>query len=355
MTRESVKILKGALDKGEDGRIILRGVVDPASLRLLNRPDYQREVLPSQVRDLLEAMKAGERVPDIEVGMRGASHHVREGVFYLQDPVYIIDGLQRVTAGIEFSARGGEPHIGVAVHFGTDEKWERVRFKTVNVDRTRLSANILLRNLKEENAAVEMLYKLTDDKSFAMSGRVCWDQRKRVEHLVSARTYLRTIARLHGRFGPVGGHSLDETAKSLQNMMQKIGRSTMRDNVVFFFNVIEQAFRIKAITIKEGSTHMRDNFLHMLARFFASHQIFWRENRLFVDVDTIRKIGQFDSHDPEISRLASAGSSAIDMLYFRFFNHVNSGRRTNRLVEDGIESAAIPGKNGKSTTVTADA
>src|SRR3954452_16034050 len=120
--RESVKVLKAALD--EDGAdIILRGVIAPDSLHLLQVDDYQREILPfARIRDLVGALENGN-VPDIVLGMRGGAYHDRDGVFYLQDPVFIIDGLQRTTAAKHLLMKGGrEPRLGVKVHFNTSKE-----------------------------------------------------------------------------------------------------------------------------------------------------------------------------------------------------------------------------------------
>jgi hypothetical protein len=102
MARTSVKVINAALDEvniqGDGNQIVLRGVLDNDSLDLLQVSEYQREILPqSKIMDLIDAMKTG-RVPDVELGMRGGDYREKDGVFYLQDSVHIIDGLQRISA-----------------------------------------------------------------------------------------------------------------------------------------------------------------------------------------------------------------------------------------------------------------
>ena len=95
---DSVKIVHGALDETPENELILRGVIDPLSLGKLKIDEYQREVLSSAKISKIKKGLRARRVPDIVLGMRG--HRIREvdGSVYLLDPVYIIDGLQRVTA-----------------------------------------------------------------------------------------------------------------------------------------------------------------------------------------------------------------------------------------------------------------
>lgn len=331
--RESVKIVNAALDE-TDGRIILRGVIHPDSLRLLKAAPYQREVLEaSKINALMSALATGN-VPDVELGMRGEEFSAREDIVYLQDTVYIIDGLQRVTAGIQLLEQGAghQPRIGAAIHFNTDEKWERDRFKILNLYRSKLSPNVLLRNMKEDNQAVEILYALCEDRNFVLKGRVCWHQNMLKEHLITARTYVRTAGILHGHLGPGRSTQTDAIANGAQAIMEKTGPNVFRANIRTFFDLVDQCWGIQRIAIKSGAVYLRGNFLCCLANLCSRHDVFWKENRLFVEKDLMRKIAQFPVADPEISRLASAGGMAADILYRLLVEHVNNGKRTKRLV-----------------------
>ncbi len=106
---KSVKIINGALHESplRGGTIILRGVIDAGSLKTLRFDDYQREALPlSSLNKLAAALKAGESLPDIEIGMRGARTRNTGDDWYLQDECYVIDGQQRVNACINASSHG---------------------------------------------------------------------------------------------------------------------------------------------------------------------------------------------------------------------------------------------------------
>lgn len=333
MARESVKVFNGALDE-EGSSIVLRGVVDPKSLHLLKTPPYQREVMPiGKISEILQGLKTG-KVPDIELGMRGGDYREREGAFYLQDDIYIIDGLQRVTAGIMMLQEGGEllPRIGCSVHFNTDEKWERQRFEILNVKRTKVSPNILLRNMREELELISMLYNLTTrDPSFVLNRRVCWDQRMLRDHVISALTLLKTVCLLHAHLGP--GRSLDyyNLANGGQKIFDKVGKNIFRDNIKTFFDILDECWGVKAIVFKEGASYMKGMFLFCLAMVFSGHINFWRENRLVVDKDMRRKLALFPVADPTVRQLAGASGQARVMLLTMMVNHINSGKRSKRL------------------------
>lgn len=329
--RESVKLVHAALDEvGND--IVLRGVIDPASLSLLKVATYQREVLPlSKIRDLAEGLKKST-VPDIDLGMRGQTYLERDGAFYLQNDVYIIDGLQRRTAALELMKNGDIPRLGATVHFGTTESWERDRFRILNVARSKLSPNVLLRNLRSDIPFVEMLYQLTFDRQFVLSGRVCWEQRMLRNHLLTSLTLMKTVGRLHENFGAgLKDHGHEDLAKNMDKIMRKSGRSVIRDNIKTFWEIVDECWDVKNVQFKEGAVYLRGTFLLVLASLFANYQNFWRDTELFVEKPLRRKIAMFPISDPHVANLASASGPSRNILYQMMLDHVNSGKRLHRL------------------------
>src|SRR5271157_1389950 len=128
-TKEVIKLMNAALDEDEHGNIILRGVLVPETLNYLKVDTYQREILPlAKINDLITAFDTSA-VPDVELGMRGGNVQEKAGIFTLEDPTYIIDGQQRITAAKEYTKKGKIPRLGAVVHFNTTEKWERDRFR----------------------------------------------------------------------------------------------------------------------------------------------------------------------------------------------------------------------------------
>lgn len=348
MATNSIKITNAALEEGPNDTIRLRGVVDSSCLHLLKSAPYQREALPlAKLGDLIEVYKTGGSVPDIELGMRGQHYVTRGDDFYLQDDVFMIDGLQRVTAAIQAMQLGCElpPRIGARISFSTDEKWEREQFRILNQDRTKLSPSILIRNMKETNEAVAMLYNLCKDSSFVLNGRVCWQQGMNRTELVTALTFLKVAGRLHGFTGRGRSNNQAEVASALERSMKTVGRNIMRDNLKTFFDVVEQCWGIRRVTYKQGAAHLSTTFMSCLADLFSNHYDFWKgdnETRLFVSQDLIRKLALFPIvSDPGVSNLAGSGGKAMEMLYTLLFNHINSGKRTRRLKTRGTPTLVM--------------
>lgn len=336
MSRESIKFIHAALDEVDGREIILRGTVSPDSLTRLKVDTYQRETLPlTHIKQLVRAFEEGSSVPDIVLGMRGGDFTEREGVFYLKDDVYIIDGLQRTQAAIQYMHdRGGVPRLGAAVHFGTDFEWERKLFQILNGGlRVKLSPNVLLRNEKHDHEVIEVLHALTTtDKTCVMRDRVCWKQRMDRQHLISAMTFLKVATMLHSHVA-LGGRcqALDELIKAAEKMSEKVGIATFGANIRAFFALIDECWGITSVHFKEGAAYMRLTFLVTLASLFSRHVDFWRGDKLTVDADLRRKVKGFPLTDPNVRNLTAASGKARYMLYQLLLDHVNSGKRTKRL------------------------
>lgn len=338
MADGSVKVVSGMLDldRDESGEeyIILRGVIDPTSLERLQVDDYQREQLAAPK---IERIKEGIRnrgVPDIVLGMRGEKYLEREGAMYLQDPVYIIDGFQRVTAAMSLmgEADGILPRLGVKLHFGTDYEFEKELFDKLNLEQTRLSGNVTLRNRRSTNPTMEALYKLTADKGFAMKDQICWGQNMRRGELISAVTYIKVAAMLHSHAGPGRSSGVVELAEGLKKIMGNVGQRKLVENVRIYFEIIDMCWGIRRVHYRGGATYLKSGFLLQLARVFSDHAVFWKDDLLTVDRTVQRKLSQFPISDPEVMRLSSTGGMANELLYQLLVNHINSGRRTHRLV-----------------------
>lgn len=331
MARTSIKMINAALDDVE-GDIILRGVVDPASLAHLLVADYQREQLPaSTIRELAKALQKGG-VPDIVLGMRGGSFIEREGAFYLQDDVFIIDGLQRRTAALTLLDGGSAPRLGATVAFNTNEASERELFRKLNTSRVRLSPNVLMRNARHDNQAADLLFNICKDSTFALHDRVSWAQSMRREHLLTALVLLKTTSRLHARFSPgLLATNQGEMLQIMERLVLKIGRSAVRNNVKTFWEVLDHAFNVRNTTFKGTAPYLRQAFLVSLAKIFAKHEDFWSDTKFVVSPSLRKKIALFPLTDPYVANLCSATGAAANILYTVLVDHINSGKRTGRL------------------------
>lgn len=333
---ESVKVLKAAMDEDEQ---ILRGIIAPESLDLLQVDDsYQREVLPlAKIADLTAAIEKGS-VPDIVLGMRGTAVTARDGVYYLHDPVFIIDGLQRVTAAKRLLAKDSakSPRIGAMIHFNTTKVWERLRFRILNVERTKLSTNVVLRNDRADVPVLDTLYRLCTDRGFVLADRVCWQQRMTRDHLITAVSFVKVVGALHSRFGVSQSFGIDQLVRRLQSVHDKYGQGLVRENTRLFFEVIDSCWGVRRITFREGAAYMYLNFLTSLATIFTKFDEFWKNNGLSVERDIRRKLQTFPLDDPYVAKLAAGGNPARPLLYRYLLDHINSGKRTRRLVDPAI-------------------
>jgi|SRR5215831_834999 len=329
----SVKVLDAALEeRGEF--IILRGVLDPASLPGILTPDYQRGVLsPHTVKALAAAIK-DSKLPDIELAVRGGDFSEREGKFYIHSPVYVVDGLQRISGARLVSEEGGEPFLGATLYFNTTIPWERDRFRILNSERRRVSANVLLRNIRSQNLAVKLIYEMTQkDRNFVLHDRVTWGQNQKRTEVMTALVLMNTIRALHVHLGVGGRHGgrWDIVADSLLRLMSKTERGALMKNTATFFNVLDSCWSIRNVVFTERQTHLKGSFLYAFADVMSRHLNFWCGERLAVSRDLIRKIAMFPIHDPEIKSLAGASGQSRKLLSVLMIDHINSGKRTGRL------------------------
>lgn len=334
---DSVKLIKAALDDAAGEDIILRGVVDPASLANLKVDSYQREILPmSKIKDLAQALRTGS-VPDIELGMRGGNYIERDGAFYLQDDVFVVDGLQRTSAARELMKQGLIPRLGATVHFNTDFKSEQEMFRKLNVLGVKLSANVLLRNERESYPAIEMLYRLTHDSSFTLYNRVTWDQRMKRDHLIGGIRLLHTAVHQHIRFTELPSNkerrgNYTDLSSTFNKMMEKIGRNTVRENIKRYWEVLDECFNVRGVSYSARAPHLNKGFLSTLARVFANHRNFWADSTFVCSTELRKKLHLFQVLDPYVSSLCCSSGPSLGILYNMIVEHVNSGKRTHRLI-----------------------
>lgn len=345
-----IRVIHGALDETDGGEIVLRGVIDPASLPNLLTDDYQREVLRmKKLKSILNALQAGQVLPDIELGMRGENFTTEDGnVFVLLDPVYIVDGLQRVSATKHFLAHNAERTVrpGVTIHFSTTNEWERERFRLLNTQSNRMSPNILLRNASKDSRAIRMLHSTTTaDRSFVLYDRVCWSQRMRKGSLLSALTLAKTVGVLHSHKAATRTVRGQDLVPALDKAAEIFSLDNMRGNLRTFFDVVDDCWGIERVKYREGAAYMKGSFLWVLAKLFSNHYDFWdqehEERCLVIEPALRKKLALFPVGDPTVENLAAANGKARQMLYLMLVQHINSGKRTRRLRPRVAEDVAL--------------
>jgi hypothetical protein len=345
---DSIKLVNAALDE-LGSEIVMRGAIDPVSLKSLKVDSYQRDIEPmSTIRELAAALRVGG-VPDIQLGMRGGSFQEEKtrGSFLLTDQVYIIDGLQRRTAALEIMKSGEIPHLGATVYFNTTFPKEQEMFRAFNMFRSKLSPNVLIRNEQHNNDFIKMLVDLCKDSTFVLHHKVCWNQRMKREELIKALGLLKVAGRIHSRFrtGLLESNHYILSGNMLK-VMQRLGRNVVRNNIKTFWQVLDEVFNVRNVTYKESSPHLRQSFLMMLARVYADHQDFWKDAELRVPVELKRKISTFPLEDPHVFSLCSAAGPSMDILYNMIIQHINSGKRLHRLTPFILESEADEQEDG---------
>ncbi len=336
----SIKVVHYALDEiSVDGGtdIILRGVIDQESLSGIKVDHYQREILSGvRFNSLVEAFQKGDRVQDITLGMRGARVMERGGAIYLQDDVFVIDGLQRIQTAMRAMHEKPDTvvRLGAVIYFNTEYEWEQKQFEILNLHRTKVSPNVLLRNMRTRYSVIATIFSMSgEDKGFVLYGRVCWTQRMRRSDVISALTMIKTLGTLHAHIGSGRSNKIDELMPGLQQIMERVGRNTFRDNIRTFFDLVDVCWGIRQATYN-GSPQLRGTFLRCLAMVFSKHaQYFFKDNRLVIDSDTRRKLAQFPVSDQNVANLAGSSGKGSEILYILIINHINKGRRTRRLIE----------------------
>jgi hypothetical protein len=332
-------------DEGVE-RITVHGVIDPASYEAINFDDYQREVLNDpKINKIIAAMRKGKVIQSIDLGMRG--QRIREITeedgtksIFLYDPVYCVDGQQRLTAAMRLCKT--DPfrtvRLTALVIFDTTPEWELERFTQVNVGQTGLSGVVLFRNtIKNDNIAVQALWDLCfDDPSFPLYQRISWDQYMSAGNLINALGVGKIAGTLHRHAGPGRGSDAQELARGLAIIAHpdNIGVKAFSQNVKTYFELIDWLSPIDHIKKTNSAKTFRQSFMFALAMVLSDHEVFWDETStvLSIDADTKKKLKSFDLHDSSLEPLlGSSSSKAVAQLYMEIVSHINRGRRTRRL------------------------
>lgn len=345
--------LKAAGLSEVNGEIIAQGFLDIEALKQLKVGDYQREVLKStgvkqQRRTRLEvAVADGARLPSIVLGMRGQDFRQSGDDILLYDPVYIVDGLQRSFAMMSYAekseAEAKDLLIGCEVRFQTSRETEKELFQTLNLRRTPMSPNVILRNSKDHNKAVLTLYGLSVvDSRSPLFERVQWTQRRRVGEMLTALTVSQVADKLHRHVDIPATRNINNKGGSKQSGVESrmatlekrstaIGLKTFRENVSEFFDMVDQTFGLRKIEYSELATHLRGNFLLILAQMLSDHEDFWDKGQLTINAVHKRKIASFRIDAPEVVRLAGGSNTTMPMLYAMLKEHMNKGMKKNHL------------------------
>jgi hypothetical protein len=209
-------------------------------------------------------------------------------------------------------------------------------FEDLNQNRVKVSPNVLLLNARHTNPFVETMHNLTlPGSGFVLANKVQWCQLMKREHIITALNFFRVTGKIHSRFGTGGGtvavRDMTSLDSGMSKLMEVVGRNIVRENVKTFFDLIDEAFNLGQVHYTGRCPYVKGTFLCSIAGLLAEHDCFWDGKRLVVDKATRRKIATFPINDPNVSTLAGGNHTAEGILRGLLLEHINSGRRRNRL------------------------
>ena len=230
----------------------------------------------------------------------------------LENDVFIIDGLQRVSALRKVAANDPDLakglRIGAEVRFNTTRDSENDLFTVVNVNRKSMSPSVILRNERNNHNSIATLYGLSmHDKNFAMVGKVCWDQQMHRGELMTALSFAKIAITLHRHTGP-GGRHLSSTAKFgavLDGLSSAVGLQCSTSGEPHHFSMTRWMlfWGLRGIKFTDRATHTRTTFLLQVAGMISDHEDFWEGTKLIIDAGQKSKLKSFPIEDPTIIRL----------------------------------------------------
>lgn len=293
-----IRIFNGALEEEDDDfdLTVLRGTIDQECIRYLNADWYQRSqgFSEREIKELAECYFQHKKITDITVGMRGERYRNNGTEFFLLDKCYLIDGGQRVWAAkVAMEARPNlKLRLGVKLYFNTTEEIEIQMFNSMNTTQQRVSASVLLRNKYKESAAAKALYDLNTNSNFALKERIGWNQTLTTGEIFRGFGLAKVTAALHSHKGAKpSGHAYD-LLDSLDCAVRKVGATTLAENAIKFFDVVDQCWTIRDV---KDQPCLNQNFLTVLARLFSTYSDFWDGDEFYFAQKYKKKLVKFDA------------------------------------------------------------
>lgn len=336
-----LRVIGASLDEDptSSAKVVMHGRLDPATLRFL-KVDYGYQRPLGNRPEIWGALKSGVVLPSVELGVRGQNFSRVDDDYLIHDPVYIIDGWQRIGTAIELLDQMPELPVRIfaSIHFGTTAEWERGRFTDLNRNVKKISPNLHLRNMRDGNEAVLTLFGLSGaDRTFALFEKVQWSQSAVRGQVISALTLAKVAQTLHSHATVMHGVTAADLAYANARAATNVGLPTYRRNVHTFFKVLDEFWGLRQAALRPTPSYTKQTFLICLAKVFSDHVDFWdaQGKVFFVPSELRSKIKAFPVRDPQVANLSGSGGAARHMLYQIMINHINSGKRTRHLQRRG--------------------
>lgn len=283
-----VKILDPSYeDDQETGQVVVRGHIDPDTLKYIRFGPYQRERGFSQkhTNGIVSGYFENAQMADITLGMRGArTRDIKNKTatigMALLDPVYCVNGGQRVFGAAAAKAERPDIHIhlGAKILFNTTEESETELFGTLGTTEVRIAPSVLLRNRRKKSAAVNMLVNaLTKDAAFALKDRIAWDQAYGRGELIPGFTLARVVGCLHShKGGALKSTKVLDLATALDALVDKTGPDAVRANTIRFFDAIDKVWSIRRLTgRRDPRPQLNLKFMLTIATLCSNYSEFW--------------------------------------------------------------------------------
>jgi hypothetical protein len=299
-----VRILNGNLEEDGDD-IVIRGVLDQATLKYIHFAWYQREqgFNENHIQDIVGAYFEGARLPDITLGMRGQRvTSTKDNSYILRDKVFCIDGGQRLWAAAHALQERPDLKIrlGAKTFLGTNEDAENEMFCKLGTTQKRVSASVLLRNRKKKSAGARILVEMNKQEGFALKDRVTWGQAKSRHELMTGFSLARIVGALHCHKAPTRTAKVYDLAAGLDLLVEAIGEDNLKTNIVRFFEMIDQCWTIRNLSGSSSRPHLRPSFLITLARLMSNYPDFWdgvQRNEFYCPMTLLKKLRKFKLAD----------------------------------------------------------
>jgi hypothetical protein len=314
---------------------VLRGTIDQTYIRLLKSDWYQRQegFSEKEIRELVELYFQHEKVPDVIVGMRGHRYRKEDNDFWLQDPCYVIDGVQRLLAArVALHSRPDlKLRIGAKLFLDTTSESENALFCKINATQQRVSASVLIRNKYKVSNASRLLYDLGSNTSFALKDRIGWDQKLSPGQSMGGFGLACIAGALHMHKGSTPAGRAYDLLEGLDNVVVKISEETFVKNLITFFDVVDECWSIRG---DKNSKCLKREFLSVLARLLSSYETFWDAEDLFIAEKYMKRLSSFDigSINNQVKQMTKSNRDVKDVFFEVLRNRLKldafSGRRS---------------------------
>jgi hypothetical protein len=311
-----VHIFNAALEHDDqEFQDVLRGTLDQTTLKSIHRDWYQRGqgFSEKEIRELTELYFQNQKVTDVTLGLRGSKFRQEGTEFWLLDKCFVIDGGQRL-----YAARVALDHrpslvlrIGAKIYFDTTSESENAMFCAMNATQQRVSASVLLRNKFKDSPSAKALYDLNREPRFALSGRIGWDQKLGPGQSMSGYTLACIAGALHAEKGSMPAGRAYDLLASLDNACCKIGAEVFAENMIKFFDVVDECWIVRGGKKPE---QLNRDFLNVLARLFSSYEDFWDKDEFYFAPKFMRRLQKYDA-GPAVKALLKHNREVKNVLF----------------------------------------